>query len=398
MSSVPQLFLNTTKAKHFDGRHPWVLNRSVVDPTAPLEPGAVVELLQPNGSWIGRGIYNPHSRIRIRLYQWEREQTLDAAWIREQLDWAVQLREKWMQANQALEAVRLVNSEGDGLSGLVVDRFGSYLIVQVTSLAVQRWLPEITDWLTQRFSPDGIQVQIDSQVAKLEGIDGLDAWIHGNAPQGSIHLQEHGVKLQVDLSAGQKTGYFLDQRANRLEAAKWIHSGSMLDVCCYQGGFSLAACQVGSPDDVLAIDSSETALQFARANAKANGFSQIEFQRADCFDFLEERVKENRKFQTVVLDPPRMASNREQVSSALRAYHRLNLAAVRLLETGGLLVTCSCSGRVSRSEFWGVLSSAAKRNRRRIQVLVSRGADFDHPIDVNCPESDYLKCFICRVL
>jgi 23S rRNA (cytosine1962-C5)-methyltransferase len=210
-------------------------------------------------------------------------------------------------------------------------------------------------------------------------------------------MTEHGIDLQLDLLTGQKTGYYLDQRSNRLQAAKWFPEGKLLDVCCYQGGFALAACKHGQVSEVLAIDSSERSLEIARANALQNGCSQIEFQQADCFDFLQQAVQEKMQFDGIVLDPPRMAGTRQQLSSALRAYHRLNLSAVNLLRPGGILVSCSCSGRVPREDFVGVLSSVAKRTRRRIQVLEFLRADFDHPFDVNCPETDYLKCLICRV-
>ncbi|MFK7734672.1 MAG: class I SAM-dependent rRNA methyltransferase [Pirellulaceae bacterium] len=394
---IPQVFLNAKQAKHFDGRHPWVLERSVVSPTMELEPGQVVEFMHPNGSWIGRGIYNPNSRIRIRLYQWEQTDTLDSDWLCRQLARAIELREAKAAAHGNSDAVRLVNSEGDGLSGLIVDRFGQYLVIQLTSLAMFQWKTEIIDWFQSNFEFQGIQVSLDGKVAKQEGVEPVVEWVSGTAPTEKIGLTENGVQLQIDLESGQKTGYYLDQRANRRVGAEWMQPGRLLDVCCYHGGFSLAGFQSGKLTEIVAVDSSERALEQARSNAAANNVEAIHFEKADCFSYLKRAEEEKATFDNVVLDPPRMAGSRQQIQSALRAYHRLNLSAINLLRPGGTLITCSCSGRVYREDFWGVLASAAKRTRRRVQVVESRGADFDHPVDVNCPETDYLKCFICRV-
>jgi 23S rRNA (cytosine1962-C5)-methyltransferase len=395
MKNYPQLFLNTRKAGSFLGQHPWVLEKSIIDPTVPLEPGTIVDLMHPKGHWIGRGVYNPLSRIRVRLYQWDQAADLDDAWLRGQLDSAVAMRESWQQVHGPLDAVRLVNSEGDGLSGLVIDKFLNYIVVQVSAIAMQRWSSVIVEWLQTRFQPDAIFVRTDQKTVANEGTEDRDEVI-GLVPDQPIELNECGVRIQLDLASGQKTGYYLDQRSNRMRAAQWVQPGAMLDVCSYLGGFSLAACRWGKPTSVLALDSSKRALEQAATNASLNGFTQISFEQADCFERLGQMQKSGDKFQTIVLDPPRMASNRGNVAAALRAYHRLNSLALELLLPGGILVTCSCSGRVSREEFAGVLSAVASRQRRSVQIIESLGADFDHPISTNCPESEYLKCFICR--
>lgn len=395
MKNYPQLFLNTRKAGSFLGQHPWVLEKSIIEPTVPLEPGIIVDLMHPKGNWIGRGVYNPLSRIRVRLYQWEQTADLDEAWLRGQLENAVAMRDTWQSVHGSLDAVRLINSEGDGLSGLIVDKFLNYLVVQSSSVAMQRWSKVITDWLQERFQPAAIFVRTDQKTAANEGTEDRDEVI-GVVPEQPIELNECGVRIQLDLASGQKTGYYLDQRANRKRAAQWVQPGPMLDVCSYLGGFSLAACRWGKPTSVLALDSSKRALEQAETNAKLNDFSQIRFEQADCFERLGQMQQSGEKFQTIVLDPPRMASNRGNVAAALRAYHRLNSLALELLLPGGILVTCSCSGRVSRDEFAGVLAAVASRQRRSVQIIESLGADFDHPIATNCPESEYLKCFICR--
>lgn len=393
----PQLFLNVKKARSFKGYHPWVMDRSVIEPSAPLSAGETVELLFPDGRWIGRGVYNPHSRIRVRLYQWDAAAELDATWCQSQLARAVALRTARAAVHGQLSAVRLVNSEGDGLSGLVVDRFGEFLVVQITSQAMLNWLQPITEWLAVQLQPKGILLRMDPRTSSSEGMEPREEVLWGESPSGPIEIVEHDVRLKIDLLSGQKTGYYLDQRANRLRAAQWVAEGPLLDVCCYLGGFSLTAARWGKATRIMAVDSSIRALEQADENAKLNGFHNIDFVQADCFDFLEHLSQEKQQFQTVVLDPPRMASNRAQVTAALRAYYRLNLSAVNVLQPGGILVTCSCSGRVERSDFVGMLASVARRAGRSVQIVEAFGADFDHPIDVNCPETEYLKCCVCRV-
>lgn len=393
----PQVFLNVKKARNFKGYHPWVMERSVIPPSAELEAGQIVDLLFTDGRWIGRGVYNPASRIRVRLYQWDQTQQLDAEWLQSQLARAVSMRQAHMASHGPLDSLRLVNSEGDGLSGLVIDQFGEYVVLQITALAMLNWLDTITAWVSEHLHPKGILLRMDQRTAASEGMELREETLVGEAPSGPIEIVEHDVRLRIDLLSSQKTGYYLDQRANRLRAARWVGSGPMLDVCCYLGGFSLTAAKWAQPENITAVDSSAKALEQAAENARLNELEKIEFVQADCFDYLEKLCAAKQKFQTIVLDPPRMASNRAQLTAALRAYYRLNLSAVNLLQPGGMLITCSCSGRVERGDFVGMLASVAKRAGRAIQIIETFAADFDHPIDANCPESEYLKCFICRV-
>lgn len=392
----PQIFIRTEKSKVLTARHPWIWDSTIVEPSVKPPVGTVVDLLLPDGRWVGRGIYNPASRIRVRAYQWSSARPLDDSWLVDRLESACQLRERWETVNGKLDAVRLVNSEGDGLSGLVIERFCDFAVVQVTAAAVLGWLPTIAGWLEQRYSLAGIWLRIDEKMATAEGMQAEQRVLAGRAPQQPVTIREHGVRLSLDLTAGQKTGYYIDQRSNRAIAAKWMH-GRMLDVCTYLGGFALAACQHGQISEVIAIDSSARALAEAKANADLNGFESIKFVQADCFDELERLKSIGEQFDSIVLDPPRMAGSREHKNAALRAYHRLNLSALELLRDKGILVTCSCSGRVSREEFVGTVISSARRAGKGLQILEERGADFDHPWDATCPEGEYLKCMICRV-
>ncbi|MGN6546098.1 MAG: class I SAM-dependent rRNA methyltransferase [Aureliella sp.] len=396
-SSYPQIFVRSDKANVLASRHPWVWDKTIIEPAVALPAGSIVDLLLPDGRWVGRGVYNPASRIRVRVYQWSNAAPLDDAWLASKLSAACALRDQWQSIHGPLDAVRLVNSEGDGLSGLVVERFGAFAVVQVTAAAVMPWLPTLGDWLSKRYALEGIWLRVDEKMAKAEGMAAEERVLGGAAPAGPIVIQEHDVKLSLDLTAGQKTGYYLDQRTNRLEAARWMR-GRMLDVCTYAGGFALAACRHGTPEEVIAIDASARALGEAAGNARLNGFDAIRFVQADAFEELERLNKAGERFDCIVLDPPRLAGSREHKAAALRAYHRLNLTALQLISPGGTLVTCSCSGRVSREEFLGTLTSCARRARRELQILEQRGADFDHPWEATCPEGEYLKCVIARVL
>ncbi|MEX2560887.1 MAG: class I SAM-dependent rRNA methyltransferase, partial [Pirellulales bacterium] len=215
---------------------------------------------------------------------------------------------------------------------------------------------------------------------------------------GPVFISEHGIRYGVDLEAGQKTGFYLDQRDNRKAAAGYVQGRRLLDLFCYSGGFALCGKLLGGAAEVWGIDTSAKAIALAKANAELNGASQVRFDVGDVFQSLESLLSENQRFGAVVLDPPKFARNRQAVDQALRAYHQLNRMAVELLEPDGILVTCSCSGHVSREDFLHLLAGVSQRTGRQIQVLEQRGAAADHPVSATCLETEYLKCFICRVV
>ena len=221
--------------------------------------------------------------------------------------------------------------------------------------------------------------------------------LYGEAPAGPVFIEEHGIRYGVELTGGQKTGFFLDQRENRRAAAAYASGRRVLDLFCYSGGFSLAASVLGQARSVLGVDSSQRAVALARANAELNGLNNVTFDEGDCFKRLEQLVADGERFGMVILDPPKFARNREAVPEALRAYHHLNRLAVQVLEPGGTLVTCSCSGHVSREDFQYMLADVAQRTERDVQILDQRGAAPDHPVAATCLESEYLKCFIAHV-
>ncbi len=394
---VAQIVLKPRKAQPFFGRHPWVLESAIGRVEGALADGDIVDLVSENGKFIARGLFNSRSRLRVRLYTWDPGELLDAAFFCRRLEAAIDLRRN-LGYTDPKGAARLVFSEADGLSGLIVDRYGEYLAVQTTSLAINKRLEQLVPILTDLLHPRGIVLRQEQGAVKLEGMPHEEDRHWGELPQGPVFIEEHGLRYGVDLREGHKTGFYLDQRDNRRVAAEFVRDRKVLDVFCYSGGFALNAVKHGGAGGVLCVDSSEKAIALARANAELNGIANLHFHVGDGFRTLEEMVASRQRFGTVILDPPKFARSRTAVGDALMAYHRINRLAVDLLEPGGFLITCSCSGHVMREDFLHMLAGVAQRSRRDIQILQQRGALSDHPVSATCLESDYLKCFICRVV
>lgn len=390
-----KVFLRAGKARPFLARHPWVLASAVDRLEGSPTDGQVVDLLTHTGHFVARGIWNSKSRIRVRLYTWRPEEALDEPFWHRRFEEAMKLRELLGYTDPA-GAARVVYSEADGLSGLIVDRYEAYVVVQITAAAMVGRLPLLVDWLRGRLKPKGILLRCEAATLRAEGINLEEKTLWGQTPTEPVEIQEHGIRYLVDLLQGQKTGFYLDQRDNRQAAAQYCRGRRVLDMFCYTGGFALAAAAAGA-ETVLGIDESQKAIALAQQNALLNGFPNVRFEQGDCFKTMERLLTENQRFGCVVLDPPRFARSRRSVARALRAYHWLNRLGVELLEPGGILITCSCSGHVRREMFLEMLMGVSEKSARPIQILQQRGAAPDHPVLATCRETDYLKCFICRV-
>jgi 23S rRNA (cytosine1962-C5)-methyltransferase len=389
--------LKPKRARPFFGRHPWVLDSAVAKVEGQPADGDVVDLATHDGHFVARGLWNSQSKMRVRLYAFDASTKLDAELWHARLASALALR-KTLGLDERAGATRLVNSEGDDLSGLIVDRYGEYLAVQVTALAMAVRLDTLCDALESLVAPRGILLRgAERGLAKLEGLALVDRVVRGAAPVGPIFVHEHGLKFGVDLAEGQKTGYYLDQRDNRQAAARYARGRRVLDMFCYSGGFAVACAVSGGARSVLAVDTSAKAAALARANAELNGAANVTVEAVDAFEKLDALAAAGERFGMVILDPPKFARSRSTVDDALRAYHRINRVAVGLLEPGGILVTCSCSGSVSRDDFLQMLSGVAQRSARPIQLLECRGAAADHPVSASCLEGEYLTCVIARV-
>jgi 23S rRNA (cytosine1962-C5)-methyltransferase len=390
--------LKPRRARPFFGRHPWVLDSAIDRLEGEPADGDVVDLLTHDGKFVARGLWNSQSRLRVRLYAFDAAVPLDDALWASRLATAVALR-KSLGFDDPAGGCRLVNSEGDDLSGLIVDRYGEYLAVQVTALAMARRLDAIADTLESLVAPRGILLRgAERGLAKLEGLHLPDRVLRGTEPDGPVFVMEHGLRFGVDLAEGQKTGFYLDQRDNRQAAATYARGRRVLDMFSYSGGFALACAVAGRAASVLAVDTSAKATALVEANAALNGVANVAAETADAFEKLDALAAAGETFGMVVLDPPKFARSRASLDDALRAYHRINRVACDLLEPGGILVTCSCSGSVGREDFLQMLAGVAQRSGRTLQLLEVRGAAADHPVTASCLEGEYLKCVIARVV
>lgn len=388
--------LRKGRAGPFLGRHPWVFESAIDRLEGQASPGDVVELVSEKRRFIARGLYNPDSRLRIRLYSWQSDQPLDDAFWHSRLRQAIEFRRQWA-GDDPDQAVRLVFSESDGLSGLIVDRYARHLVVQLNCLAMAMRQDLLVAALVDLVRPDSISLRSEAGICKAEGMSPVGGTVFGQTPDGPVFIQEHGLRFGVDLTAGQKTGFYLDQRDNRRQVAATLKDRRVLDLFCYTGAFSLTAARIGQAQHVLGIDVSDRAIHMARANAELNGIANVSFQQQDAFQALDALHDAGRRFDAVILDPPKFTRTRQSLTEALRAYHRINRMAVQLLEPGGILVTCSCSGSVTREDFLQMLAGVAQKTARDVQVLAQLGAAPDHPTIVSCRETEYLKCFLCRV-
>jgi 23S rRNA (cytosine1962-C5)-methyltransferase len=396
-SALPTVVLQKRRALPFFSHHPWVFAGAIGSIDGAPAPGAEVRVVSHAGEFIGRGLFNPDSQIRVRLYGWDEGRALDRDFWTERIDRALNLRNRLPGVSGAPRACRLIFSEGDHLSGLTVDQYGDWLLVQWTSRALAAREQELIEILEQRLQPRGIWRRTEKGIGEAEGLEAADGLLRGEAPPRPLVISENGLAFQVDVVEGQKTGFYFDQRDNRIAAARYAAGRNVLDAFCYTGGFSLACAGRGEAGAVTGVDSSAPALEIAQANAAANGLAErCRFVRSDATAFLEAAANRGERFGLVILDPPKMARTRSGVDRAARAYSRLNRLAIGLLEPEGILATCSCSGLVDRELFLDILAQAALEAGRALQFLEVRGQAADHPVSAHCRESAYLKCVIAR--
>jgi 23S rRNA (cytosine1962-C5)-methyltransferase len=392
----PRVILKPRRARPFFARHPWVFAGSIGRVEGEVAAGGEVAVVSHEGQFVARGLYNPHSAIRVRLYRWE-DAPLDGPFWRDRLEAALRLRREVLGWDEPSGACRLVFSESDGLSGLTVDRYGRWLVAQFTSLALFERRERLIGLLVELTGAEGIRLRTERGIADQEGLDPSDGVAFGIVPDGPVEVVEHGIRYLVDLHGGQKTGFYLDQRDNRRAAAAYCAGKRVLDLFCFTGGFALNALEHGGAAHVLGIDSSAAAIELARRNAVANGLAAARFEAAGVQESLDRMRAADERFGVVVCDPPKFARSPKMLEEALKGYLRLNRAAVEVLAPDGVLVTCSCSGAVTRDLFLQVLGQAAELSGRSIQVLEQRGQAADHPVSASCLETEYLKCLVCRV-
>ncbi|MGC1272508.1 MAG: class I SAM-dependent rRNA methyltransferase [Planctomycetaceae bacterium] len=353
--------------------------------------GDLVRVTQTDGETFGYGIFNPRSEITVRLLN-RGPAVPDAAWWRDRLTAAVSLRRDLLKLDDVTDACRLVHAEADGLSGLIVDRFGPVLSAEVFGLGMWQRRVAILSLLQEIAGTTHALVQPGPRTVEQEGFE-AGTEFSADCPE-QVVVTEHGVRFHVDFASGHKTGFFCDQRDNRRLVAAFAKGRSLLDLCCYTGGFSLAARLAGA-NDVTGVDLDEQAIAVAKKNAKLNR-TDARFTHSDVFPYMRDLQRNERTFGLVVLDPPKLIAGRDEFDEGRKRYFDLNRLAIPLVEPGGLMLTCSCSGLMPLDEFQKTVAAAAPPGRR-VQILESRGASPDHPVGTDCPETAYLKSLWLRV-
>jgi 23S rRNA (cytosine1962-C5)-methyltransferase len=378
--------VNRKAADRVSSGHPWIFASDIAD-RGDAQPGDAVKVADPRGRPIGVAHYSSTSQITLRLLS-SKPEPIDQEFFRRRLTAAILHRERVVKDSTAC---RLVFSEADLLPGLIVDRYGAYLVIQTLSQGMERSRDLIIRCLQELLAPAGILARNDAAVRKLESLPLEVTVVSGEIPE-RVAIAMNGLNLEADLLKGQKTGVYLDQRENYLAAANFAH-GRVLDCFTSTGGFALHTAR--RVESVEAVDSSSTALATAEANAKTNGIANIQFRQADAFDFLSGI---DRKFGTIVLDPPAFAKSRKMLDDAAKGYKEINLRALKLLDPGGVLVTCSCSHHVSEAMLLEIVAEAALDAGKTLRILERRTQAADHPILLTVPETLYLKCVILEVL
>jgi len=386
-AAYPAVGVNRKGAGRIANGHPWIYASDVVD-RGSAGAGDVVRVQDPRGKFLGLAHYSSTSEITLRFLSTKSEE-IGADFFARRIAAAAAFRSRAVRDSNAY---RVIHAEGDLLPALIVDRYGDFLVAQFLNQGMDRAKAVILAALVDQFRPTGIVARNDAQVRKLESLDREVTVAHGDVPDVVRGIEMNGLRWQADLIRGQKTGVFLDQRENYAAAARWARRRA-LDCFTCTGGFALHLAR--TCENVEAVDSSESALATAAANAEANAISNVRFREADAFEFLRGAVS---KYDTIVLDPPAFAKTRKQVEKALTAYRDINLRALRLLNPGGVLVTNSCSHHVSEADLLEVVASAALTTGKTLRVLERRAQASDHPVLLTVPETLYLKCLIVEAI
>lgn len=381
------IVVNQKGARRIQGGHPWVFRSDVQTED---KVGDIVRVVAPNKQFLGMAFFNPRSQITLRILT-RQEVEINRGFWRQRLQQAIQCRQPWGRDRAGL---RLVFGEADFLPGLIIDRYRNVLVFQTLTLGMEQQKPILLDLMKELLAPETIVERNDVSVRELEGLTKQRGIIMGGLPD-RFTIQEKKLSILVDPLEGHKTGLYLDQADNRRTVARYAH-GRVLDAFCYQGEFGLHLAAVA--DEVVSVDSSGPALEKAKQNYEQNNITNAHLVEANVFDYLRDCQGRREYFDTIVLDPPPFVRGKKDAAGGLRGYKEINLRAMKILRPGGILATCSCSQNFTESMFLEMLQEAAHDAKRELQILEKRGAAPDHPVLLNFPESNYLQCWILRVL
>jgi 23S rRNA (cytosine1962-C5)-methyltransferase len=362
------------------------------DPRA--NSGDLVAVYDRADRLIGQGFYHAKSQIAIRLLSYGADQ-IDDDFFAERIRLAAAWRKKLFTGDDQTNAYRLIHAEGDGLSGLIAERYDDVIVMELFSLGIFQRLDLLKRLLTEITGIEKFVIRADKRIEQLESFH-VTPELSDRLPD-TLEVRENGVRFRVDLQAGHKTGFFCDQRDNRRQLAALCEGADVLDVCCYTGGFGIYAAANGNAKSVLGVDLDEAAISLARRNAKLNQ-ARIKHVHSDAFGYLRQMQSASKQFDVVVLDPPKFVANRDEMRTGMQKYADLNALGMTLVRPGGVLLTCSCSGLVYRQPFLDMVKAASQRIGRRLQIIDQTGAGPDHPIMADAPESEYLKATWARIL
>ncbi len=387
------LRLKPGREKSLLRRHPWIFSGAISHVDGNPQAGETVAIRDSNGKFLASAAYSPRSQISARVWSFDEGQRIDERFFRDSLARAISSR----NFNEALGAVRLVHAESDGLPGVTVDRYADAIVVQLSSAGADAAREIIADALFELIRPKSIYERSDVEARKFEGLPPKTGTLRGAEPCEQIAIVENGLTFLVDVRNGHKTGFYLDQRENRRIVREMSAGREVLDCFCYTGGFAIGSA-AGGARSVLAIDSSASALALAQKNADRNGQYGIEWREADVFEMLRTLRDQGRRFDFIVLDPPKFAPNARLVERGGRAYKDINLLAFKLLRDSGMLATFSCSGGVSAELFQKIVAGAAQDASASAQIVARLHAAADHPVALNFPEAEYLKGLLCKTM
>lgn len=379
-------------------RHPWVFSGAVARMEGKAAPGETIDIVDHQGKWLARAALSPASQIRARVWTFDPNETIDIAFFTRRLTQAQQWRD-WLAKKDGLDSYRLIAGESDGLPGVTIDRFGNFLVLQLLSAGAEYQRPALVSALQARYPECSIYDRSDVAVRKKEGMELAQGPVSGELPPDLLAIEEHGMKLLVDIKGGHKTGYYLDQRDSRFATRRYVEDKRVLNCFSYTGGFAVSAL-MGGCRQVISVDTSQDALDVAKQNVELNqlDLSKAEFVRDDVFKLLRKYRDQGETFDVIVMDPPKFVENKSQLHGACRGYKDINMLAIQLLNPGGILLTFSCSGLMTTDLFQKIVADAATDAGRDVQFIEQFRQAADHPVIASYPEGLYLKGFACRVM
>ncbi|MBR8842830.1 class I SAM-dependent methyltransferase [Pseudoalteromonas sp. JC3] len=391
------LYLQPGREKSLNRKHPWVFSKAIKKVKGKPALGDTVKIYSNEGKYLATAAYSPDSQIRARIWTFDESQHIDQAFFEQKLARALASRE-YVIAEGGLTGFRLCAAESDGLPGVTIDKFDNYLICQLLSAGAERHKGEIVMALQSLFPDCHVYERSDVDVRKKEGLDKITGPLAGDAPTAPVLISENGLKIEVDIIGGHKTGFYLDQRDSRAALERFVKDKEVLNCFCYTGTFGLYALR-GGCSKVINVDVSQPALDTAKRNVEHNelDLSKAEFVKQDVFKLLRQYRDEGRQFDTIVMDPPKFAESKAQLNGACRGYKDINMIAMQILKPGGTLLTFSCSGLMEQNLFQKVVADAALDAGKELLIMERLNQAADHPIAGNYPEGFYLKGLICKV-